>query len=1165
MSLSAFLRRWFGAGQDTAPSAARGYGFAAAETSRLTAALVSETTFINTTLRWQLRTLRARSRQAAQNKPYARRFVQMVVDNVAGAQPFRLQAKVRFGNGRLDSAANRRIEEAWRAWGRKGSCEITRQHGWTSLMRTVVRTWATDGEVILRVLTGPEYPGGLRLQLIDTDRLDEQKNESLPGGGAVHMGVEVNAEAVPVAYHLLRRKPSQWQTGFSREYERVPAEQILHLFVPESPEQIRGVPWLYAALLNLVHLGAFEEAAVIAADVGASQMGIIQSPDGEPPTMDSRAKDGTPQIDAEPGAFPVLPPGYEISAWNPRYPDAAVGPFLKACLRGIASGLGVAYHNLASDLEGVNYSSARIGELDERETWLSLQQHAIEHLLDPLYRLWLRQSVMAQVLPFAFDRLPQYESVYWQCKRWAWVDPEKEINAAVIAIENRLKSRTRVVAEQGEDLEDVYSEIAAENQLAEDMGLDDEEDDAEDEPSAAGSQDDEEEDMQTETEASQKADRKVIALPQKREANIEAKQRRAMECERGAIDTEARTVELSFSSEQPYERYWGTEILDHGPDAVDLSRLNTAHPLLLGHDPDRQIGVVERAWIGPDRKGRAMVRFSRSDLGEEIFRDVQDGIRRLISVGYRINDMALEFSQGAQNTYRVTSWTPHEISVVSVPADASVGIGRGLVPPSTKETAMTEAITGAPAAESTVAAKPATPQVPSADEIRAQEQSRIDALLRAGEAHADIGGAAMARELIRDPSATVETLKLRLFEAQRGKSKPLATAAPADLPPAASYGEAPRMRFRYGKLNAFTRDQHMGDGQVLRAEEAAYRAGMWMAAAIHGKSWAKRWLADRGFELFERHGNEVRVMSAGTLAGGGALVPVEMEQAVIDLRDEYGIARRLVRVRPMGSDTLQIPRRAGGLTAYFFADDDGVGITASDKSWSQVQLTAKKLGVLARVSEDLVEDAVISVVDDLATEMAYAFAQKEDNCLISGDGTSTYGGIIGLDALFLATAYASRITTTSGHDTMAEIDNTDLVTTQAGCAQFALSGAVWLCSSEFKATVFDRLKAAAGGNTVVTLGGRPMDAYLGYPILTSQAMPTDTTTDFTSKNMAFFGRFDMAASMGNRRGIEVRVLPEKYSEYGQIGVRATERFDLVVHDLGTTTVKGPVASMYGNS
>ena len=136
-----------------------------------------------------------------------------------------------------------------------------------------------------------------------------------------------------------------------------------------------------------------------------------------------------------------------------------------------------------------------------------------------------------------------------------------------------------------------------------------------------------------------------------------------------------RTCELSFSSEMPVERGGYMEVLSHEPSDVDLSRLNDAHPLLLNHDPERQIGVVETAAIAADKKGRAKVRFSKSQLGDEIWRDVKDGIRRLVSVGYRrTKELASEVRDGVESVR--FAWQPYEVSIVSVPADASVGVGR---------------------------------------------------------------------------------------------------------------------------------------------------------------------------------------------------------------------------------------------------------------------------------------------------------------------------------------------------------------------------------------------------------------------------------------------------------------------------------------------------------
>lgn len=445
---------------------ARSTGFHAADNSRLAASLATEAEFINRTLRYQLRTLRARSRQLCMNNAYGKKFAKMVVDNLCGPSPFILQAKVKTVRGKIDDMANTRIEAGWKSFSRKGQCEITEQWSLNAVWKLIARIWAVDGEVIIRRYKGPDYgKHGYQLQVIDSDRLDDLKNVKLSNGGAIAMGVEYDAIGKPVAYHILKRKPADWERGYTRETDRVPAGEILHLFLPEHAEQGRGVPWMYAAMMELVHLGAFEEAAVIAARVGASQMGVIQSPDGGGQLHgDSTTPEGNAQIEAEPGTFPILPPGYEMAGWNPKYPDAAVGPFLKSCLRGIAAGLDVAYHNLANDLEGVNYSSAQIGEMGERDAWMGLQNFMIEHCCQPIYDEWLGMQILTGKLPFEYGN-ERYLDVRFQGRRWTPIDPKKHIESSIAAIDARLKSRSRVVAETGEDFEDMVNELAAEEEL----------------------------------------------------------------------------------------------------------------------------------------------------------------------------------------------------------------------------------------------------------------------------------------------------------------------------------------------------------------------------------------------------------------------------------------------------------------------------------------------------------------------------------------------------------------------------------------------------------------------------------------------------------------------------------------------------------------------------
>lgn len=142
------------------------------------------------------------------------------------------------------------------------------------------------------------------------------------------------------------------------------------------------------------------------------------------------------------------------------------------------------------------------------------------------------------------------------------------------------------------------------------------------------------------------------------------------------VDIEARTVELAFSSETEVVRHFGIEILSHGKGSCNLSRLNTGGPVLMDHDRVRQVGVVEKAWIGADYVGRARVKFSRSAGGQEVLQDIIDGVRQNVSVGYTIRDARYTGERDGMDVVLVTDWEPYEISIVSIPADAAVGIGR---------------------------------------------------------------------------------------------------------------------------------------------------------------------------------------------------------------------------------------------------------------------------------------------------------------------------------------------------------------------------------------------------------------------------------------------------------------------------------------------------------
>lgn len=383
----------------------------------------------------------------------------------------------------------------------------------------------------------------------------------------------------------------------------------------------------------------------------------------------------------------------------------------------------------------------------------------------------------------------------------------------------------------------------------------------------------------------------------------------------------------------------------------------------------------------------------------------------------------------------------------------------------------------------------------------------------------------------------------RMVAMKADLAKPI--TQPGEKPVEAKAPGTPKVR--YSKLKAF---------KGPNAEEEAYRCGMFVRAAFFGQKDAFEWCKTNGVPV---------VKAAGETVGptGGYLVPTQFEQAVIDLRETYGIFRQECRLIPMGSDTMTIPRRAGGLTAYF--PGEGGEITASDKAWSQVQLSAKKLAALSRISTELAEDAIISIADDLAAEMAYAFAQKEDSCGWNGDGTSSYGGVTGARTKIIdGTHSASAKSAASGHDTFAEVDANDLATVMAALPKYAERNAKWYGSQVAWALVFQRLMAASGGTSLIDLsGGKPQRSYLGYPAVIDQTLPTSTGS-LVNVAMLFFGDLSLAATMGERRGITVKTTEERYFEFDQIGVQATERVDINVHDLGDTSTAGPLIALVGN-
>ena len=350
---------------------------------------------------------------------------------------------------------------------------------------------------------------------------------------------------------------------------------------------------------------------------------------------------------------------------------------------------------------------------------------------------------------------------------------------------------------------------------------------------------------------------------------------------------------------------------------------------------------------------------------------------------------------------------------------------------------------------------------------------------------------------------------------------------------------------RFGKLKAFTGPD---------AERKAYGSGQFLLASLFGNQKADRWCRDNGIDY--------RALSVGVNTAGGFLVPEDFGTAIIDLREQYGVFRRECSVFPMSRDTATIPRRAGGVTAAIVGE--GSAISESDPSFNQVTLTAHKLGVFTRVNSEVADDAIINLADWVAQEFAWAFAKWEDDAGFKGDGTTTYGGIRGASIKLEDTSLAGGIEGTAANHIFDQVELDELHGIMGTLPAYAHEGAKWYCSQACADIVFQRLAAAAGGNTIQTMAGKLERAFLGYPIVISQSMPTSTGT-LDTKVMLLFGNLGMAATLGDRREIMVGTTADRYFEYDQIAIRATARLDINVHDIGDTSTAGPLVSLIGNS
>lgn len=445
--------------------------YAGANQGRLFADFVASSRSADEEIKGALKTLRNRCRDLSRNNEYAKRFLTLAKTNIVGERGVTIQVKARNDNGAMDMIGNTIVENAWKKWTRKGICTVDGRMSWVDAQRLFVETLIRDGEVLVRLV---KYPNDYRfaLEFIETDLLDEEYNAPLPNGNRIRMGVELDQFNRPVAYHLFTSHPGDTSTMWmGKAYNRVPADKIIHAYLPERAMQTRGAPWMSPVISSLKMLAGYREAELVAARVGASKMGFFTSPQGDGFVADD-TDNKVPIMEADPGTFHQLPQGVEFQQFDPTHPTSAFADFEKAILRGIASGLGVSYTSLANDLEGVSYSSIRQGTLEDRDQWKVLQDFLIQHFIEPVFNAFLMSIMENGVIMIPASRFDKFaDATVYRARGFQWVDPLKEMNAAVVGLQNGILSMQDIASQYGRDVEEQFDQIQAEKELAASYGL----------------------------------------------------------------------------------------------------------------------------------------------------------------------------------------------------------------------------------------------------------------------------------------------------------------------------------------------------------------------------------------------------------------------------------------------------------------------------------------------------------------------------------------------------------------------------------------------------------------------------------------------------------------------------------------------------------------------
>jgi lambda family phage portal protein len=436
----------------------------AASGGRRTQNWIAQSTSAVTEIQTALSFLRNRSRDLVRNNGYAKKAVTEIANNLVGTGI----TPTIIGKTHTQNQS-KKIQDIFKAWADSTEADYDGHLNYWGIQHLAAWTMAESGEVLIRkhINANPTAVFPLQLQVLEPDFIDTTKfNYQLDGGGYIYYGVEFNKDNQIIAYWLWDHHPGD-QIQINITSRRVPATDIIHLFKKERPGQFRGVPFGHAAMLRLKDLEEFEDTQLIRQKIAACFTAFRRST-GIVPVQGVNASTNVNRLEkVEPGIIEDLAPGEEITFGTP--PDAGQNydPYTKSILRGIAAAYGIDYVTLTGDLTAVNFSSGRMGWLQFHRNISVWQWHTFIPTVCNKTWLWFIQMAYIQG-----NAKTNIVPVSWTTPRREMIDPAKEMQAMIDAINNNLMSWQETIREMGYNPDDVLAQIAADKQSFTDLKLD---------------------------------------------------------------------------------------------------------------------------------------------------------------------------------------------------------------------------------------------------------------------------------------------------------------------------------------------------------------------------------------------------------------------------------------------------------------------------------------------------------------------------------------------------------------------------------------------------------------------------------------------------------------------------------------------------------------------